>query len=78
MLIETGQFLTLQSMGLWVHGKFVFIRAWQIPSLLLVPLEDLSTVSKMGVVIFLNPSHKTSAGGLKGGEILRVIRGGSR
>lgn len=58
-----------------MHGKFAFIRAWQIPSLLLVPLKDVSTVSKMGVVIFLNLSHKTSAGGLKGGEFLQVIGG---
>lgn len=53
-----------------VHGKFDFIRTWEIPSLLFVPLEDVSAVSKRGVVIFLSLSHKTSAGELKGGEFL--------
>lgn len=73
VLSETGQFLVQHFTWLCVHGKIAFIRAWQIPSLLFVPLEDVSTVSKWGVVIFLSLSHKTSAGELKGGEFLRII-----
>lgn len=61
------------TLGTW---KVCLYKGMANSSLLPVPLEDLSTVSKMGVVIFLNPSHKTSAGRLKGREILRVIHGG--